>query len=389
MRVRRLKLGLVATFILTLWLVASFLGQESSQDDLRKKASTLSSTCHCRRKSSRKCACSSEIYECVPCLHTPGESDWFDERFEKAMEPLQRSEESMSSDALILWLVSAESLSLFIPCSQPQALAISSFTAPGSNLLPQVVGVWDKPLNSSLICSYELQGIQSEEFENQKQQPIKTSPEHPVGRVGPRCRTCAVVGNSRFLRGSGLGFRINQHDIVLRMNQAPVQGFEKDVGNTTTMRIMYPEIASTQDPGTQLLLLPLNSSGLKWFMKVLQEQNVIWKPKNPGYRMVQFPGGSTESKDEVFVISLTFLQYVQDHWLRKQDQFPSLGFVALLYALHTCDQVSLFGFGTDQLMRWSHYWDDKYQFKSKMHSFEDEQQIILKLQCEGKVVIYS
>lgn len=40
-------------------------------------------------------------------------------------------------------------------------------------------------------------------------------------------------------------------------------------------------------------------------------------------------------------------------------------------------------------MRWSHYWDDKYQFKSKMHSFEDEQQIILKLQCEGKVVIYS
>ena len=216
MRVRRLKLGLVATFMLTLWLVASFLGQESSQDDLRKKASTLSSTCHCRRKSSRKCACSSEIYECVPCLHTPGESDWFDERFEKAMEPLQRSEESMSSDALILWLVSAESLSLFIPCSQPQALAISSFTAPGSNLLPQVVGVWDKPLNSSLICSYELQGIQSEEFENQKQQPIKTSPKHPVGRVGPRCRTCAVVGNSRFLRGSGLGFRINQHDIVLR-----------------------------------------------------------------------------------------------------------------------------------------------------------------------------
>lgn len=76
----------------------------------------------------------------------------------------------------------------------------------------------------------------------------------------------------------------NVHSALLsRMNQAPVQGFEKDMGNTTTMRIMYPEIASTQDPGTQLLLLPLNSSGLKWFMKVLQEQNVIWKPKNPGY----------------------------------------------------------------------------------------------------------
>ncbi|KAF0878413.1 SIA4A sialyltransferase, partial [Crocuta crocuta] len=57
------------------------------------------------------------------------------------------------------------------------------------------------------------------------------------------CRTCAVVGNSRFLRGSGHGFRINQHDMVLRMNQAPVLGFETDVGNKTTMRIMYPEMA--------------------------------------------------------------------------------------------------------------------------------------------------
>lgn len=42
---------------------------------------------------------------------------------------------------------------------------------------------------------------------------------------------------------------------------------------------------------------------------------------------------------QVLVISLTFLQYIQDHWLRKRHRFPSLGFVGLLYALHTCDQV--------------------------------------------------
>lgn len=52
-------------------------------------------------------------------------------------------------------------------------------------------------------------------------------------------------------------------------------------------------------------------------------------------------------------------------------------------------QVSLFGFGTDQLMRWSHYWDDKYRFESNMHSFKEEQKLILQLQCEGKIVIYS
>lgn len=77
---------------------------------------------------------------------------------------------------------------------------------------------------------------------------------------------------------------LNDHpDFLFRTNQAPVQGFEADVGNRTTMRIMYPGIASPQDPGIQLLLLPLNSSGLDWFISVLHKQRSMWKQKNPGY----------------------------------------------------------------------------------------------------------
>ncbi|XP_042787062.1 CMP-N-acetylneuraminate-beta-galactosamide-alpha-2,3-sialyltransferase 1-like isoform X1 [Panthera leo] len=292
MRVRYLTRSLVAACMLTLWLIASFLSQEFSQNDLHEKARIQSrpESCQCFRYF-RKCMCSSEIFECPACLHTRGGSDWFDECFERAVEPVQKSEEPMSSDALILRL-----------------------------------------------------GVKSKkEFEGQDQQPVEKSPRHAQGYAGPSCRTCAVVGNSRFLWGSGHGFRINQHGMVLRMNQAPVQGFEMDVGNKTTMRIMYTEMASAQDPGTQLLLLPLNSSGLKWFMEVLREQS-FRSPVNPGFQIVQVPGGSNKSKDKVLVISLNFLQYVQHCWLGKHSWFPSLGFVGLLYALHTCDQVSLFGF---------------------------------------------
>uniref|UniRef100_G3TST0 Gal-NAc6S n=1 Tax=Loxodonta africana TaxID=9785 RepID=G3TST0_LOXAF len=262
---------------------------------------------------------------CSTCLHTPGESDWFDKRFERAIEPLHSSEVPMSSDALILRMLS---------------------------------------------------GVQSKsemQFTNRKQQQQT--------EVSP-CRTCAVVGNSWFLRDSGLGFRINQHDVVLRMNQAPVQGFETDVGNTTTMRIMYPEAVRIQDPGTQLLVLPMNSSGLQRFMNTLFEDSLI-------FQIAQFPGGNKKSKDKVLVISLTFLKYIQENWLKKQGQYPSLGLVALFYALHTCDQVSLFGFGTDNLQRWSHYWDDKYWFMNNMHNPKAEYNIILRLWCEGKVVIYK
>ncbi|XP_028379415.1 CMP-N-acetylneuraminate-beta-galactosamide-alpha-2,3-sialyltransferase 2-like [Phyllostomus discolor] len=293
-------------------------------------------------------------HKCSPCLHTAGDSAWFDRRFERAIEPLL-SEESVSSDALMLWL-----------------------------------------------------GMKSgKEFEKQKQQPIKTSPSPSLGHRGSSCLTCAVVGNSRLLRGSGLGSAINQHDVVLRMNQAPVQGFEADVGNVTTVRIMYPDTASTRDPGAQLLLLPLNASGLDWFMRALENQDFIWKPRNPGCGgKGGLVGGDSGDPREtlagylgtprayVSIISLTFFKYVEERWLNLEpldgnNYLPSLGFVALLYALHTCDQVSLFGFGTDNFLKWSHYWDDKYRFTSDVHSFTSESKIILYLQCEGKVAIYS
>lgn len=46
---------------------------------------------------------------------------------------------------------------------------------------------------------------------------------------------------------------------------------------------------------------------------------------------------------QVSIISLTFLKYVQERWLNLQpfngDYSPSSGLMALLYALHTCDQA--------------------------------------------------
>lgn len=42
---------------------------------------------------------------------------------------------------------------------------------------------------------------------------------------------------------------------------------------------------------------------------------------------------------QVLIISISFLKYIQEHWLDNHGQYPSLGFVALVYALHTCDQV--------------------------------------------------
>ncbi|XP_006144117.1 CMP-N-acetylneuraminate-beta-galactosamide-alpha-2,3-sialyltransferase 2 isoform X2 [Tupaia chinensis] len=340
MRIRFWNLGLGAACILSLWLIVSILSQKSSQNsslnNLYKMTRMHLKPCHCPRNFSNKCGCSHMAHKCSVCVHMPGDSDWFDEHYERAIEPLQKTDEPMSYDALVLWL--------------------------------------------------GLETIKSEEIKNKQKQLAETPPRHSRAHVVPKCQTCAVVGNSMSLRGSGFGFQINQHDVILRMNQAPVQGFERDVGSMTTMRIMYLQTVSTQDLHTQLLLLPLNSSGVQWFLDAVHNQKIIWKPRNPGYQMVQVPDAI---KDKVQVISLSFLKYIQENWLEDHSHYPSLGFVALLYALHTCDQVSLFGFGADSLKRWSHYWDGKYLFKNTMEKFPAEHQIILKLQCEGKITVYS
>ena len=51
-------------------------------------------------------------------------------------------------------------------------------------------------------------------------------------------RSCAIVGNSGDLLRSQFGKSIDSHDVVIRLNQAPIQGYEKHVGHKSTFRLL-------------------------------------------------------------------------------------------------------------------------------------------------------
>ena len=58
----------------------------------------------------------------------------------------------------------------------------------------------------------------------------------PTGKKKP---SCALVGNSRaLLANDRLGEQIDDHDVVMRLNQAPSKRFEKYVGHKTTHRLL-------------------------------------------------------------------------------------------------------------------------------------------------------
>lgn len=52
------------------------------------------------------------------------------------------------------------------------------------------------------------------------------------------CHECALVTSSSHVLGSRAGDEIDRTECVIRMNDAPTTGYESDVGNRTTLRVV-------------------------------------------------------------------------------------------------------------------------------------------------------
>ncbi|XP_070759636.1 ST3 beta-galactoside alpha-2,3-sialyltransferase 8 [Enoplosus armatus] len=200
-----------------------------------------------------------------------------------------------------------------------------------------------------------------------------------------RCRSCAVVGNSGNLQRSGHGNLINSHDSVIRMNKAVTRGFEKDVGNRTTHHFLYPESAVDIDRGVSLVLLPFKLRDLEWLTSALSTGEVKMTYMRVKDRV-------EADKDKVLVVNPVFFKYVNDRWNERHGRYPSTGMLAIIFALHTCDQVSVFGYGADQQGNWHHYWEENRYAgafrKTGVHSADFETQIIHQLAKEGKISLH-
>eukprot|EP00971_Amphidinium_carterae_P094312 1866942-Amphidinium_carterae.1 len=61
---------------------------------------------------------------------------------------------------------------------------------------------------------------------------------------------CAVVGSSGLLQRQRVAAEIDGHDMVMRFNMAPVDGYEHIVGGRTTLRMLNSEVPALAS-GTQ------------------------------------------------------------------------------------------------------------------------------------------
>ncbi|XP_023853432.1 beta-galactoside alpha-2,6-sialyltransferase 2 isoform X2 [Salvelinus sp. IW2-2015] len=67
---------------------------------------------------------------------------------------------------------------------------------------------------------------------------VPTRPLEQLWGQGSKFKSCAVVTSAGAILNSSLGREIDSHEAVLRFNAAPTEGYENDVGNKTTIRII-------------------------------------------------------------------------------------------------------------------------------------------------------
>ncbi|XP_026179097.1 ST3 beta-galactoside alpha-2,3-sialyltransferase 3a isoform X2 [Mastacembelus armatus] len=167
------------------------------------------------------------------------------------------------------------------------------------------------------------------------------------------CKTCIIVGNGGILANKSLGQRIDEFDVVVRLNEAPVKGFEKDVGSKTTMRITYPEgaIQKMEHYETQSLfvLSAFKALDFKWLRHMVLNQRLhstdgFWKsvakhiPRQPSDMRILNPYFIQEA-------SFKLIGLPHNNGQMGRGNIPTLGTVAITMALHNCDEVAVAGFG--------------------------------------------
>ncbi|XP_033881627.2 ST3 beta-galactoside alpha-2,3-sialyltransferase 7 [Acipenser ruthenus] len=217
-------------------------------------------------------------------------------------------------------------------------------------------GGWSQAHSERFLPPLGLHG--SEEQAARALQGLPQTSLSPELGGGGLCRRCVVLGSGGVLRGSRLGPHIDRHHVIMRLNSAPVSGFEEDVGYRTTVRLTYPEGAphsARQYSNTSLLVMAMyKSSDLDWFTAVVAKQPLGWWTKLWFWQTVveSIPLHAENFRilnpEIIRETALGFLGYPKPQQsLISLSQVPTLGVTAVVMAIRLCDEVSLAGFGYD------------------------------------------
>ncbi|XP_071963555.1 alpha-2,8-sialyltransferase 8B-like [Antedon mediterranea] len=205
-----------------------------------------------------------------------------------------------------------------------------------------------------------------------------------------RKATCAIVGSSGILTGSGCGYEIDQHQFVIRENLAKTDNFEYDVGNRT-------DLMTSNKALTQVLDHCLRGREIDCY---LEYRDRLVALNNVYFLIITFRdwGNSDQKRFVKFIrrarnenLSLDIRipnkpikSIIKALWSLKND--TSSGLMIFTIATTFCDKISLYGFypfdtsPTGERLR-NHYYN--YGSWKGVHDMKKEYRLYQKLHKEG------
>jgi len=143
-------------------------------------------------------------------------------------------------------------------------------------------------------------------------------------------KTCAVVSSGSALKGKKYGMTIDEHGVVIRLNNAPTIGYEEDVGSFTTLRLTNTQYEGVREYEDETVLTKWNGNPMD-LMRLGTKKTYAMNP--------------------------AFRQWAQQLDDTLNNHIVTSGLLMLFLALQKCERVSAFGFGGKELEKW--YYDKR------------------------------
>ena len=143
-------------------------------------------------------------------------------------------------------------------------------------------------------------------------------------------KTCAVVSSGAALKGKGYGKTIDEHEVIVRLNNAPTIGYEHDVGSFTTLRLTNTQYEGVREYEDETVLTKWNGNPMD-LMRLGTKKTYAMNP--------------------------AFRQWAQQLDDTLNNHIVTSGLLMLFLMLQKCERVSAIGFGGKELEKW--YYDKR------------------------------
>ncbi|XP_078608393.1 uncharacterized protein LOC144880203 [Branchiostoma floridae x Branchiostoma japonicum] len=229
---------------------------------------------------------------------------------------------------------------------------------------------------------------------------LRDSPQSPCNVVHTpikHYRTCAVVGNGGILLHSGCGAEIDAHEFVIRFNQPPVHGHERDVGSRTNFTIVngkrLKEISRTlRSVHGRTLKTTVTHRDLQLFESpgmIFSYPFIFTRKRQEEMRIVDSAIKKYNKTTITAFPAVSFLdsKRVYEKLVGKRWNFTSTGLSTFALASTFCDQISMYGFYPMPLYqnkRIPYHYYDKHM-PSESHDFDGEYAMIRQLNADGVI----